>query len=104
MLNSYKKLMILITLLVTIFPSKVSLATEKTTEQQIAGNTIASFANNFYENYADKVYYCNCGQLYSKRQQMYNGKTMKDGFFYSDCVGWVNFVIHQSLKIDTRWG
>ncbi|MBO5005333.1 MAG: hypothetical protein J6D03_08915 [Clostridia bacterium] len=98
-------MLIVIIVLVAIFPSKISFGAEQTNEQRIAGNTIAKFAENFYQNYKDKVKYCGgydgCSRCFENRKEMYDGKTLDDGFYYSDCAGWINFAIHQSLKIDT---
>lgn len=98
-------ILILIIILISIFPPIISFGVEQTNEQRIAGNTIAQFAENFYQNYKDKVKYCGgdngCNRCFENRKQMYDGKTLEDGFYYSDCVGWINFAVHQSIKIDT---
>lgn len=66
-----------------------------------AGETTSQFAINFYTDYKDDVVY-DAGDNYAvNRQKMYNGEKCSDGKFHCDCVGWINFVMHQSITLDT---
>lgn len=62
-----------------------------------AGEALANFAKNFYQNYGDQTQYVS-GENLEKRETTYTGITV-DGKYQFDCVGWVSFAVHQCLHI-----
>lgn len=92
-----KKIIIIIAiicLLLSLFScDNISYAATKT---QI-GNTIAEFSINFFNEYAKETKY---STNFSYRQKAYNGEKV-DGYYQMDCVGWINFAVHQSVGLDT---
>ena len=61
--------------------------------QEDAGQALADFCINFYKHYGAKTMYSVAG-----REVTYTGKTV-DGYYKFDCVGWVDFAVHQCLKM-----
>ena len=75
--------------------------------QEEAGKYIASFAINFFENYADQTVYSWDDAQRGKAYQGIKTSGVSAGYssqyftdkYAMDCVGWVSFVIHQSLGL-----
>lgn len=74
--------------------------------QDDAGRYIAEFAINFFENYADQTVYSYENQ--HRAAAYWGNKTsgiaepgsrQYSDKYAMDCVGWVSFVIHQSLNL-----
>lgn len=61
--------------------------------QEDAGQALADFSIYFYKHYGAKTLYSVEG-----RETTYTGRTV-DGYYKFDCVGWVDFAVHQSLKL-----
>ena len=61
--------------------------------QEDAGQALADFSIDFYKHYADV-----CRYQVEGRENTYKGITT-GGYYVFDCVGWVDFAIHQCLKI-----
>ena len=93
------KLIIILFLITFLFPYSTVLGAVST---EYAGQAIASFAINFYENHKDETIYCLDGYSTTTghRQQAYMGikaHSYNGQMYYGmDCVGWVNFVIHNA--------
>lgn len=61
--------------------------------QEEAGQVLADFSIYFYKHYGARTLYSVAG-----RETTYTGQTV-DGYYKFDCVGWVDFAVHQSLKL-----
>ena len=61
--------------------------------QQDAGQALAEFSIYFYQHYGARTLYSVEG-----RETTYTGSTV-GGYYKFDCVGWVDFAVHQSLKL-----
>lgn len=98
------KNILIINIIISVFFTSSSYAMS----QEQAGQTLAEFAINFFNNYGKETAYS-----YSLRENSYNGQktsgaTDKSGSYGSvsfsdkyafDCVGWISFAVHNSLKI-----
>lgn len=91
-----KKLRKIIIAFVVIFISYLFNNFSYAVTQERAGQGLANFANNFFENYAQDTVYS-----VEDREVTYTGLTT-DGKYKFDCVGWISFAIHQSLHIGSN--
>ena len=73
-----------------------TLAGMKISSKDTAGIILAQFAMNFYKDYADETSYGIEG-----REKTYTGEKV-DGKYVFDCVGWISFAVHQSLKLGSE--
>lgn len=92
-----KRIVVFITIVCITF-SNISYASSMTQEK--AGETLAEFAINFFNKYGSETKYYNEDDLLEVRGRTYNGEKV-NGAYQLDCVGWINFAVHQSLKMDT---
>lgn len=100
-----KKITIIITILIIMLSScfdsnlVLEVQADTPTDAQVeCGNILSAFCINFYNNYGqntkyDETYLNGVGRDDAYKGNMYNGK------WEMDCVGWVSFAYHQSLKI-----
>ena len=92
-----KRIVVFITIVCITF-SNISYASSMTQEK--AGETLAEFAINFFNKYGSETKYYGGDDLFEVRGRTYNGEKV-NGAYQLDCVGWINFAVHQSLKMDT---
>ena len=88
------KKILIVTLIICILFSGSSYAMT----QSAAGKTMAEFADNFYNDHREEVAY---STSFEERGKAYNGE-MVDGKYRMDCVGWINFVVHQALGLEVE--
>lgn len=67
------------------------------TKQQQLGIILAEFAKNFYEEHGAETRYPT-GDVFGPRSVTYTG-VKYNGYYQFDCVGWISFALHQSLKM-----
>lgn len=66
-------------------------------KQQQLGIILSEFAKNFYEEHGAETRYPT-GDVFGPRAVTYTG-VKYNGYYQFDCVGWISFALHQSLKM-----
>lgn len=97
-----KKILKRFTIIIMIFIMLLSLCANKevkadssqTSEQAECGNILAAFCINFWNDHHEQTIW----DASSNREITYTGQTI-NGIYHFDCVGWVSFAVHQSLKL-----
>lgn len=97
-----KKIFKRFVIIICIFIMLLSLCANKevnaidtpTSEQAECGRILAAFCTNFWEQHHEETWW----DASSNREITYTGQTV-NGVYRFDCVGWVSFAVHQSLKM-----
>lgn len=92
-MKQFKKLLITIIIFVVLFNNHSYALT-----QEEAGNTLAQFATNFFNEHGQETWY----DYGPERERAYRGIISGDGRYHFDCVGWISFAVHQSLRMGSE--